>query len=226
MAEQINDLLPAAGVTTGRAAESLAERAGEDVNPAHDPAVFVRATAGLAHEADRVGIIDHDEGVVFVGEVADALQIGDEPIHREHPVGSDELEAGLGGVGFLQLQLEVFEVVVLVTVALRLAEPDPVDDRRMIQLVGDDGILRAEQGLEQAAIGVETGGVEDGVVGAEELGEGRLEVLVYLLRAADETHGGEAVAPAVKRRVRGGDEFGMVGEAQVIVGAEIQHFLA
>ena len=37
--------------------------------------------ARAAHEADGVGIIDHDERAVFVGEIADAAQIGDVAVH-------------------------------------------------------------------------------------------------------------------------------------------------
>ena len=45
--------------------------------------------------------------------------------------------------------------------------------------------------------------IEDGVLGAEELREGRLELLVQLLGAADEADAGHAVAPAVERLVGG-----------------------
>ena len=54
----------------------------------------------------------------------------------------------------------------------------------------------AEQRLEQPAVGVEAGGVEDRVVGAEELAELRFELLVELLRAADEAHARPARSPS------------------------------
>ena len=53
--------------------------------------------------------------------------------------------------------------------------------------------------------------------------EPRLELLVHLLGAADEADGGHAVAPAVQRLVGGGDDLGVVGEAEVVVGAEVEH---
>ena len=50
------------------------------------------------------------------------------------------------------------------------------------------------------------------------------QFLVQLPRcAADEAHGAEAVAPAIQRRVRRGDDFRMFGKAEVIVRAKIQH---
>ena len=42
------------------------------------------------------------------------------------------------------------------------------------------------------------------------------------LRAADEAHRGHAEAECVHRLRRGGDRLGMVGEAEIIVGAEIE----
>ena len=53
-------------------------------------------------------------------------------------------------------------------------------------------------------------------------GEPRLQLLVHLLRAADEADGGHAVAPAVQGLVGGGDDLGVVGEAEVVVGAEVE----
>ena len=42
--------------------------------------------------------------------------------------------------------------------------------------VGDDRVLRAEERLEQAAVGVEAGAIEDRVLGAEEAREPLLEL--------------------------------------------------
>ena len=66
-------------------------------------------------------------------------------------------------------------------------------------------------------------GIEDGVLGAEEGGDFFLELFVQGLGAADEAHGGHAEAPAVERGPGGGDHLGMVGEAEVVVGAHVDH---
>src|SRR5207247_1513647 len=50
-----------------------------------------------------------------------------------------------------------------------------------------------------------------------------LELAVHRLRAADEPHRGHAVAPPLERGVRRGDDLGMVGQPQVVVGAQVQH---
>ena len=149
----------------------------------------------LAHEAHGVGVVHHDEGVVLLSEVADALQVGDVPVHGEHAVGGDELDPAV--LGLLQLGVEVVHVVVLVAEALGLAEADAVDDGGVVQLVGDDGVLGPQDGLEEAAVGVEAGGVKDGVLLANEPGDTPFQLLVDVLGAADEADGGKAEAPLV-----------------------------
>ncbi len=44
-----------------------------------------------------------------------------------------------------------------------------------------------------------------------------------VLRAADEAHARHPEAVAVERRLRRGDERGMIGQAEIIVRAEIDH---
>ena len=153
LAEQLDDLFARAGESAARAAERLAQRAGDDVDPAHHAAIFVRAAPGLAEEAGRVRVVDHGERVVFLREIADRLQVGDRSVHRETAVRGDQSDAR--AARFLQLRLEVRHVVVLVTSALRFAETDAIDDRGVIQFIGNDGVLRTEQRFEQTAVRIE-----------------------------------------------------------------------
>ncbi len=99
---------------------------------------------------------------------------------------------------FVQGLLERGHVGVVVDEALGLAQADAVDDRGVVEGVGDDGVLGPEQGFEQAAVGVEAGGVEDGVLHLEEFGDFLLELLVEVLRAADEADRGQAEAVLVE----------------------------
>src|SRR5262249_7946721 len=77
-----------------------------------------------------------------------------------------------------------------------------------------------------AAAAVEAGRVEDRVLGAHELGDALLQRAVQVLRAADEAHGRQAVPAAVERAMRGLEDGGMRGQAEVVVGAEHQHAAA
>ena len=60
----------------------------------------------------------------------------------------------------------------------------------------------------------------------QERRDAALEILVDLLRAADEAHRREAVAPVVERLVRGRDHLGVRRQPEVVVGAEIDDFAA
>src|SRR5436189_171906 len=114
-------------------------------------------------------------------------------------VGGDQFVAAALLRGLLEAALEVGHVVVVVAPALGLAQPHAVDDRGVIECIRDDRVLLGEQRLEHAAVGVEAGGVEQRVLGAEEGRDLLLQRLVQVLGAADEAHRGEPVAVAVER---------------------------
>ena len=91
----------------------------------------------------------------------------------------------------------------------------------MVEAVGNDRVLFAEQRLEHASVGVETGGEHDRVVLAQVLGDRLLELTMQRLRAANEAHRSHAEAELVHGAARRCDDVRMIGEAEVIVGAEI-----
>ncbi len=91
----------------------------------------------------------------------------------------------------------------------------------MVERVGDDRVVLAQDRLEQPAVGVEAGGVEDRVVGAEEAREGVFEVFVQGLGPADEAHRRHAIAVAIHRLGGRPPEAFVVGQAQVVVGTEV-----
>jgi hypothetical protein len=95
----------------------------------------------------------------------------------------------------------------------------------VIERVREDGVLFAEQGLEEPAVRVEARGVEDGVVRAEEARDRALELFVEILRPADEPDAREPEAVRVDRLLGRGNDRGVRGEPQVVVGAEIQDVL-
>ena len=128
------------------------------------------------------------------------------------------------GVGLLEAILELIHVRIGEAIALGLAEPHAVDDRGVVEAVGNDRVLLVEQRLEHAAIGVETGGEHDRVVLAQMLGDRLLELTMQRLRAANEAHRGHAEAEFVHRAARRRDDVRVIGEAKVIVGAEVDGF--
>ena len=95
--------------------------------------MLVRAASVRTCEADSVGIVDHDHGVVALSQLDDLRQRRHVAVHREDAVGDHHPEARAGAVH--ELVLEVGHVAVGVPVSLRLAQADAVDDARVVQRV-------------------------------------------------------------------------------------------
>ena len=49
-----------------------------------------------AEDAGGVAVVDHDDGVVAVGQVADVRQRGERAVHREDAVGGDQPQPAAG----------------------------------------------------------------------------------------------------------------------------------
>lgn len=100
-----------------------------------------------------------------------------------------------------------------------------VDNRSVVQRIRNDSILLGQDRLEEASVRVKTGREQDRVLETVELGDLVLEVLVQVLRAADEAHRGEAKTMGIHGLLRDLDQLRGVGEAEVIVRAEIEHLI-
>ena len=224
LAEEVDDLLAAGRESADGTAEGFAEGAREDVDAAVAVELLGDSVARLADDTGAVAFVDHHEGVILLGEIADLVHRGDVAVHGEDAVGGDDAETA--APGFLQLGFEIGHVSVGIAEALGLAEADTVDDGGVVQRVGDDGVIGTEQRLEDTAVGIEAGGIEDGVVGMEVLRDGLFQFAVTVLGAADEADGGHAVATFVHGLLRGFDQARIVGQAEVVVGAEVEGLAA
>ena len=96
----------------------------------------------------------------------------------------------------------------------------------MIELVADHRVFFAEQRFEQATVGVEAARVKDRVVGAKKRAQAAFELLMHALRAADEADRCHAEAPLVEALFRRRDQARIVGKPEIVVGTEIQDFIA
>ena len=143
--------------------------------------------------------------------------------HREYTVGNYQFEAAI--FGSHKLSLQVFHIGVGVAETLCLAQTHSVDDRGVVEGVGDDGVFLAEQRLEYTAVGVEASGIQDGVFHIEKLGDGFFECLVQVLRTTDKTNRCHTVTAFVHSLLGGSYEAWIVGETEVVVGAEVEHFV-
>ncbi len=170
-----------------------------------------------------VAVVDHHERSEPIGDLADRGQVGEVAVHAEDPVGHDHRVAGACVGGLAEFRLEVRHVPGGEPVPPGLAQPDAVDDRRVVQRIGDHGVLGAEQWFEDRPVRIETGGEQDRVVGTDVVRDVGLHDPMEVERAADESDRGHAVAVPLDRLVSRRHDLGVVGEAQVVVGAEIHH---
>ena len=223
LSQQVDHRLAGGHESAHCSSQRLAEGAGHDVHAVGD-IVMARCAAALGPEyAGRMAVVDHDQGAVLVGQLADRGQVGEVPVHREDPIGHDEDGSGAVGTGGLQLRRQVAHVTRLEPVAAGLGEPDAVDDRRVVQRVADDRVLRSQQRLEDRPVRIEAGGEGDARLSPDVGGDVVLERAVLVGGSTDEAHRCHSVAQPAHRRLGLGDDVGMVGQSEVVVCAEVDY---
>ena len=220
LAQHVDNLLPAGGETAHGAAESLSERARENIDPAIAVELLRHAAAAGAYHTGRMALIHHHQGVILLGQVADLVHRGHVAVHGEHAVRTDDAETL--GLGQLQLTLQVGHVGIGIPIADRLAQTHAVNDGCVVQGIRDNGIIGREQGLEHATVGIEARRVQDRILGLEEFGNSGFQLFVQVLGTTDKTDGGHPEATLIHGLLRRLYQAGAVGQAQVVVGAEIQ----
>src|SRR5690606_20579280 len=146
------------GEAADRAAHRLAARAGDDVDPVHHALALGRAAAGGADEAGGVALVGVHRRAALPGQAGDLVPRRAVAVHRQHAVAGVHDLLRAVGARLPELLLQVGHVAVGVAVTLRLAQAHAVDDRGVVERVGDDRVPFAQQRLEQAAVGVEAGG--------------------------------------------------------------------
>ena len=104
-----------------------------------------RGTASARpHEARGVAVINQHLRAVFLSKRSDLGQFGQVPVHREYAVRYDHQESRSGIARRLQLRLKIAHIRIRVTIALRLAQPDAVDQRSMVQRIAHNRIFGAQ----------------------------------------------------------------------------------
>ncbi len=165
-------------------------------------------------------VVHHDECVVAVGKGADLVERCVVSVHRKDTVGDDQSVAGVDS--FLQPRLEFGHVTVCVAVSLRLAEPNTVDDARVVERVRDHRVALVEESLEHSAVSVETGGEQDRVFLAKPRRQPLLQLTVDVLRATDEADRRHAEPAFLQGLGSGRNHARVISQSEVVVGAEVQ----
>ena len=170
-----------------------------------------------------MGLVDGHADAVLAGELDDLGQRRDVAVHREDGVGHDQRAASFG---LAHAPGEVLDIGMAVDEGLRARQPAAVDDRGVVELVGEDDLALARQGGDYAQVGEVARAEEQGRRRALEVGQALLQAPVHRHRARDQARGPAADAPAHRRVGRRLAHAGMVREPQVVVRAQQQHGLA
>ena len=142
--------------------------------------------AGSTYNTSRVALVHHYQCIVLLCQVTDLVHGSHVAVHREHTVGYDDAETL--GLSLLKALLQFLHVGIGIAVALCLAQTYTVDNRSVVQCIGDDSVLVGQQRLEHTAVGIKASGIEDGVLGLEVLADLSLQHLVDVGCTADEAH--------------------------------------
>ena len=102
----------------------------------------------------------------------------------------------------------------------------PVDDRRVVELIGEDRVAGAGQRADHAEVGEVARAEQHTRLAALELREALLQAAVDRHRPGHQSRGARAHAPAHRRVGCGLAHLGMVGEPEVVVRAQQQYGLA
>src|SRR6476659_5868628 len=123
-------MLASAGEAAAGSTQRLPKRSGDNVDSSHYFAILMRTPSSFAEKTGSVRVVDHDQRAIFISYITNRFQIGNSSVHRETTIGGDQFYPAAARLA--QFCFEIGHVIVLVTEALRLAQPNAVNDRRMI----------------------------------------------------------------------------------------------
>ncbi|KOT06761.1 8-amino-7-oxononanoate synthase domain protein [Burkholderia mallei] len=204
-----------------RDARRLAERADVDEVRRAQPVRGERAAALRAEHAEAVRVVDDEPRAVCLGERDEARERRDVAVHAEHGVGDDQLRRRVAGA---QARVERVGVAVRVDLHVRARQPRAVDQRRMIERVGEDRRAaareRGERGEVRHVAGAEVQRARRIGEAAGERGELVFERRVRARVAAEQMRAAAARAVAARAFGERFDEARMRGEPEIVVARE------
>ena len=146
------DQVASAGDIPANRTDRLRERTHLHVHAPVHAEVVHRAAPAFAQHAGGVGVVHHHDAAVLVGQVAEGGEVADVAVHRKHAVGYQQLPPGMIR-NLFQDFFGVVHVAVAEDLPLCFREPPAVNDAGMVQLVGDDDVLRAQNRLHDSGVG-------------------------------------------------------------------------
>ncbi len=224
MAQHIDNFLPTGGEPPDCPAKRLAQRTGNRVHLAENIIEFGDSLPRLPYHARRVALVHHHQSVVFPGQLHDPIHGCHVAIHREHPIRDNHPETLL--LGLFQFLFKVVHIRVGIPVTFRLTEAHPINDRSMIERVGDNRVVTREKRIEESPVRVKARSIQDGIVGVEKFADRPFQLLMIILRTADKADRRHTVSPLVECPFRRVNQFRVIRQPQVVIRAKVKHFLS
>ncbi len=169
-------------------------------------------------------LVDEQPRAVLARELDDLRERREIAVHREDRVGRDQ-PPPLAAVA-AQAPREVLGVEVPVDADARSREPAAVDDRGVVERVGEHGVAGAGERPDRAEVREVAGAEQDAVFAAFESRQALLQAPVDRHRPGHKPRCAGADAPAHRGLRRCLAHARIVGEAEVVVRAQQQHRLA
>ena len=201
LTQHIDDLFASRGETANGSTKRFTECSGNDFGFSQAVELFGNTPSGFSDNSSRMAFVDHHQRVVFFGQFHYFIDGSYVSVHRENAVCGDD--AKTLGLCFLQFCFQIGHIGVGVAIAFCFAQAYAVDDGRVVERVGNDGVFIGKQRFEKSAVGIETSRVQNSVFRLKKLADSRFQFFVQVLRSADETHGRHSVAALIQSRFRG-----------------------
>ena len=189
-----------------------------------------RAPSVGTHRAEAVGVIDQQAEVEIFLHRHDLVQFAQVALHAEYAFGDDEYAAVLllrQFRGVFELQAQRRHVVMAVYETLALVHAQAVDDAGVCLGVIDHHVARGEQAVDDRDHALIAEVQQEGVGFADELCQFALQLFVVFGLTAH--HAGAHRGRHTELRSAFGvgfAHFGVIGQAQVVVQAPVQHLLS
>src|SRR5262245_3987456 len=177
------------------------------------------ASSGAAEYAARVSIVHHHDAAVLVGEIAQLRQRTEVAVHAEYTI-RDEQPSLVTGKACNDLARRD-DVAMRKDLDRGTAQTRAIDDACMIQLVGHDHVVAAQERRHGSGVRGETALKDDGRLGVLEDREPPLELHVDSHRAGDRAYRSRADAERLQCFEGARSKAGMRRQPQIVVRREI-----
>ena len=209
--------------------DGLAQRADLDGDAAMQPEVVDRAAAVPPEHTAGMGVVDHDGRAEVLGRSDHLGEWRDIAIHGEDPVRDDQDQPVLPAARPARLARFAQDLAQRGDVGMRvdlpgcLRQAHAIDDRGVIEGIGDDQVRLAGHGRDDPGVRAEARLERQDGGGILERRQFRFQRLVHRHRPGDRSDGTAPDAVVVDGSHGRCTQAWVVGESQVIVGREADH---